>query len=56
MQWYFTVGVVCISLINNDVKHVFMCLLATYLFILLGERFIKILSLFFQQGYLSSYY
>lgn len=31
VQWYFTVGMVCMCLMNNDVKHVFMCLLAIYL-------------------------
>lgn len=31
LKWYLTVGLNCISLIANDVKHLFMCLLDIYI-------------------------
>lgn len=32
VKWYLTEVLLCVSLIINDVKHVFMYLLATYIF------------------------
>ena len=33
MGWYFIVLLVCVSLMTNDVEHLYMCLWAIYIYI-----------------------
>ena len=53
-RWYLTVVLTWVSIVNNDVEHIFMCLFTTYIFFYVGEVSIQILSSFYI-GYLLSY-
>ena len=43
---HLVVGLICISLMTNDVEHLSMCLLAVYLYFFFGEMSLRILCSF----------
>ena len=51
VKWYLTVVLICISLMNNDTEHLFICLLAICISPL--EEYLFKTSVHFKLGYLS---